>query len=460
MHRIAESVVSNMEDSTSASSIELTNPSYKFPTQFFHLSMILISFIILFLIILVKSRTIGDYRTHRILIIYTVFITTFELSRIMTATLYRNSMDRISSLASNKIDALGKPYEPTITFVIPCKNESAAITRTVEMCLAADYPKEKVEVIVVNDGSTDDTGKILRKLNKKYSRLRVVHWRKNRGKRHGMAAGFKLAKGEIIIQIDSDSYIVPSTIRAFIEPFSLDEIGAICAHADPENADYNLLTRMQAAYYFMSFRILKSAESVFMTVFCCSGCSSAYRRSTVLPIIDEWLDETFLGLPVTWGDDRALTNWVIRRGYKTIYSDQGKAYTICPISLKQFLKQQVRWKKGWLVNSIFASKFIYKERPFVAFTYFFPLVMITILTPFIAAKALLYNPLAHNSFPYYYFLGVFLIACLLTIYYRIVSRRNKYWKYLFLWSALNMFLISFILFYAVATIQNRKWGTR
>jgi hyaluronan synthase len=176
--------------------------------------------------------------------------------------------------------------------------------------------------------------------------------------------------------------------------------------------------------------------------------------------MDEWLHEQFLGLPVTWGDDRALTNWVLRLNYKTIYSDEARAFTICPDTWRVFLKQQVRWKKGWFVNSMFASKFIYKREPFVAFTYFFPLILVTLITPFMAARAFVFNPVVNGVAPTFYVLGVLLVASLITVYYRYVSRENKYWSYVFVWASINMVLLSFILFYALGTIQNRKWGTR
>jgi hyaluronan synthase len=333
--------------------------------------------------------------------------------------------------------------------------------KTITKCFEAQYPKEKLEVIVINDGSTDNTREVLFNLKEtKFPELIIIDFKKNQGKRHGMAAGFERAQGEIIIQLDSDSYIVPETFREIIAPFQNPAVGAVCAHADPENADKNFLTKMQAAYYFLSFRILKAAESSFFTVFCCSGCSSAYRKSVVAPIMDIWLNEKFLGLPVTWGDDRALTNWVLKRGYKTMYTDLSTAYTICPETLKGLFKQQVRWKKGWFVNSINASKFIWKKEPFVAFTYFFPLIFVTLSTPFMAAKALVYNPIVKGIAPTYYIFGVFLVALLVTTFYRAVSRDNKYWKYVMAWSALNMVFLSFILFYALLSIQNRKWGTR
>jgi hypothetical protein len=77
-----------------------------------------------------------------------------------------------------------------------------------------------------------------------------------------------------------------------------------------------------------------------------------------------------------------------------------------------------------------------------------------------AVKALVYNPVVRGVSPLYYILGVFLVAAIITIYYRLVSRENKYWPYVFAWSTLNMVVLSFVLFYAMFSIQNRKWGTR
>ena len=420
----------------------------------FRVFLIILGFVILLLIALTKAHTFGDFWTDPLALLYTLFVTTFELSRLAGAVFYKYTYSKILPEKNNV------EYEPSISFVIPCKNEEKTIAKTIAKCFGSEYPPDKVEVIVINDGSTDNTIGVLESLKHVYKNLIVVDWKKNRGKRYGMAEGFRKSKGEIIVQLDSDSYVEPATLPHLIRLFKNPKIGAVCAHADPENADENLLTKMQTAYYFLSFRILKAAESTFLTVFCCSGCSSAYRKDIVMPILDMWLNERFLGLPVTWGDDRGLTNWVLKLGYHTIYTDEVQAYTIVPNNLKQFLKQQVRWKKGWFVNSIFASRFIYKREPFVAFTYFFPLIFVTLLTPFMAAKAFFYNTIFMHNPPFFYILGIFLVACIITVYYRHVAPENKYWPYIFVWSAINVIFLSFILFYALITIQNRKWGTR
>ncbi|MBN1438202.1 MAG: glycosyltransferase family 2 protein [Anaerolineales bacterium] len=419
--------------------------------------LLFLALVTLLVILYLKSRSSIALVGDPLLFVYTVGITLFQLSRLLSAILYRRTNHQYLAVSDSPGEAA---FEPPVTFVIPCKNEEDAIAGTVTKCFDAHYPKEKLEVIVINDGSTDRTIEVLRELEKKQPRLAVVDWKENRGKRHGMAEGIRRATGEIIIQLDSDSHISPETFRNLVRPFRNPEVGAVCAHADPANAEKNWLTRMQAAYYFVSFRILKAAESAFMTVFCCSGCSSAYRREIILPILDRWLDEKFLGLPVTWGEDRALTNWVLRLNYRTIYSEEVRAHTICPDSFRKFLKQQIRWKKGWLVNSIFASMFIVRREPFVAFTYFFPLLIISLITPFIAVKSLILGPILRGALPLYYISGVFLMSFVMTLYYRWLSRENKYWPFVFVWSAINMVFLSFVLFYSIATIQNRKWGTR
>lgn len=419
--------------------------------------LVALGLVVLAFVIIMKSKTTVTFAAEPILYAYAIFVTSFELSRMIGAMLYEKAY---VGIFANVANPLSDEFEPAVTFIIPCKNEEKAIARTVVKCFASVYSKEKLEVIVINDGSTDHTAKILANLQNTYPNLQVVNWEKNRGKRQGMAEGFRRANGEIIIQLDSDSYIDPKTFRNIITPFQNKEIAAVCAHADPQNADKNFITKMQAAYYFMSFRVLKAAESTFMSVFCCSGCSSAYRKDMVMPVLDQWLNERFLGLPVTWGDDRALTSQLLKLGHKTVYTDQVAAYTIVPENWKQLLTQQLRWKKSWIINAIFTSKFIWRKQPFVAALYYFPLIFVSFMTPFMTVRALLYLPFIKGVAPFFHIIGVMLITALLAVFCRILSKKESYWPYLFAWSIFNLFVLSFILFWAAIKIQDRGWGTR
>ena len=414
----------------------------------------------IFLLILLKSKTASDFRLEPYLFSYAIFVTTFELSRIISAMLYESSFASLLDEAQSGEDLLAKNYEPTVAFIIPCKNEEVDIGESIIQCYQTDYPPEKIEVIVINDGSTDRTLLILRELQKFYPNLKVIDWPKNQGKRWAMAAGFEVAKSEIIIQLDSDSHIEPKTFRELIKPFRNTKVAAVVAQGEPKNADKNILTRMQAAYYFMSFRILKAAESTFDTVFCASGCCSAYRRSAVMPVLYYWLSESFLGRPVTWGDDRALTSWVLKAGGKTIFSSRALAYTIVPENWKQLMKQQLRWKKSWIINFFFTSRFIFKKQPFVAFFYYLPLIFISLMTPIMTFRALIYAPLTLGILPLYHIMGILLVTAIMVIYYRYLDKDNKYWPYLFLWSMFTMFVLSFMIIWAAVRIQDRGWGTR
>jgi hyaluronan synthase len=426
---------------------------------FFHLSLVSSAIAVLFFVLLVKTKTTTEILIDPYFFAYTIFVTVFALSRLISAMLYEKSFATLNTKAKNE-DEDEKKHEPTVAFIIPCMNEERDIINTIGKCFQVDYPMDKVEVIVVNDGSTDGTLDVLKSLKKDYPNLRVIDFPGNQGKRWAMAVGFKVCRSEIVIQLDSDSYVDAGTFRKLIEPFQNARVGAVCANGIPQNADQNMITKMQTAYYFMSFQILKAAESTFDTVFCCSGCCSAYRKSSVMPVLYSWLKERFLGKPVTWGDDRALTSWLLKRDEKTVYTREALAYTVVPSTWRQLFKQQLRWKKSWIINAFFTSQFIWKKRPFMAFFYYFPLILISLLAPIMTFRALIYTPISHGILPLYHIVGVVLITSLFIVYYRFIDQKNKFWPYLFVWSFLTLFVFSFMLVWAAVRIQDRGWGTR
>ena len=389
--------------------------------------------------------------------IYTVFITIFMLSRVMGSFLYKPYREKLDE----KRKKLLKSYFPSVSFVIPCKNEEKVIYHTISKCSQVSYPKDKIEIIAINDGSTDNTlNEMLRaKADNPEVRVVIVNFEVNKGKREGMYVGFKKARGEIVIQVDSDSYPAKNALKKIIEPFIDTKVGATVGHTDPSNYNKNTLTKIQRAYYYVSFRTMKATESIFDNVFCCSGCFSAYRKSYVLPKLDSWLKETFFGKKIIFGDDRALTNLILRQGYKAVYVSDAQAYTVVPEKFKQFLKQQVRWKKGWFLNSIYIIPHTVKKEKFIAITYLIPQTIIAIATPFIAFKALVINPVFYGISPWFYIMGIFFVSFLLFMQYNIYSGQ-KQGGYILLWSFLNMTIFSYIMLYALYDLRNMSWGTR
>jgi hyaluronan synthase len=341
--------------------------------------------------------------------------------------------------------------------VVACKNEEAAIGQTIDCIYASDYPGDRLDVIAVNDGSTDQTLAEMRRAQDRHPGLRVVDFGRNLGKRQGMATGARMARGEILVYVDSDSFIRRDTLRQLVQGFANPDVGAVCGHAYIQNANRNFLTRMQEVRYFVAFRVVKAAESVFGTVACCSGCLAAYRRRYVMPILDSWLKQTFLDTPATFGDDRSLTNFMLRR-YRVIYNPDAVCSTLAPESWRQFFRQQLRWKKSWVRETLIGAGFMWRRHPLAAFFYYLGAIF-PIVSPAVAFNALVYPPLVGGRISLLYIYGVTLMATLYGLYY-LGKKRSSLWVYGAAFSVFYMLVLVWQTYYALLTVRHNHWGTR
>jgi len=374
---------------------------------------------------------------------YSLIISVYILSRFIFSAFYRPPADR--------------GHLPTITVVIACKNEEDSIHRTIDCVFRSDYPKDRMEVIAVNDGSTDGTLREMRRSAKDHPALKVIDFEKNKGKRHGMAAGAHMGKGEVLVYIDSDSFIQRDALYKIVQGFWDSSVGAVCGHANVTNARANGLTKMQEVRYFVAFRVIKAAESLFSTVSCCSGCFSAYRREYVMDIIDPWLNQKFLGIQATFGDDRSLTNFMLRK-YRVIYHAEAICTTLVPEKYGVFFRQQLRWKKSWLRESYLACFFMWKRHPVAAFFYYAG-VMFPIMAPFIVLNAVVLPLFGFWPFSYLYVYGAFLMASLYSLVY-LAFFRTRIWVYGISFSFFYMLVLVWQTYYAMFTVRQNHWGTR
>ncbi len=428
-------------------------------SQPFFLQLLIAFAIIILVTLLFFIKTEHMSGVNKILLSYTIFITGFQFFRLFAATVNKTTVEHL--IKTGKRTYLGT-YYPRVSIVVPCMNEEAAIKNTLLKCFEAHYPKDRLEVIAINDGSTDATLREMRKVKHLHKELTIINFKKNKGKREGMAAGFRIATGEIIVQLDSDSYIEPDSFYELILPFINPEVGAVCAHADVANPDTNIITKMQSGYYYVAFKILKAAESAFGSVFCCSGCSSAYRKNLVLPIMDEWLQENFMGVKVKHGDDRSLSGWVLKQGYKAIYTDKVHAYTIAPDTAKQLMRQQIRWKKSWVSNSYFTFGYIFKTDWLVGVFYYTPLIVISFLTPLVAFWNIYFLLFVYGTLPLVYILGALVVALIYVLVSLLIGGKGNrtYVAYFIAWQVLASFMFSYILYYSFFTFRDQRWGTR
>jgi hyaluronan synthase len=245
-------------------------------------------------------------------------------------------------------------------------------------------------------------------------------------------------------------------VRKLVQGFADPRVGAISGLTYVRNAETNTLTRMQAARYYVSFQLLKSAESVLGAVTCCSGCFAAYRREAVAPLLDRWEHQRFLGTACTYGDDRALTNRVIKAGWITRYDSQAEAWTDAPDRYRKFFRQQLRWKKSWSREGPLLLSHVWRSR-----TRALPSVAVQtcagLLSPVVIGLTLARTVIGGHS-PLIYFLGLYLVSMGYALVYRTL-RNDGMWLYAFLGT---FFYIAFSpqLLWAIARIRDGKWGTR
>jgi hyaluronan synthase len=391
-----------------------------------------------------RDMTFANLRRDTFFAAYSLFVLVYVLGRFGVSLAYRALPDQ-----GNR---------PKVSVIIPAFNEEDGIEGTIASCFESEYPDDRFEVIVVNDGSTDGTWASILRAKERFPRLYAVDLGRNYGKRGAMAEGMRRADGEIFAFVDSDSYVDPSCLRNLVAPFVDPRVGATVGHADVRNVSASPWTRMQAVRYWSAFRVIKATESMFGgTVVCASGCCAAYRASAVLPLLAEWEFQTFLGRPATFGDDRALTNRVLRR-WKVVYQENARCETVVPETLMRFFRQQLRWKKSWLRENLYVVQFMWRKHPFGAlFTY--AGVAFPFIAPFVVLHALGNVVDGHLGTLAFYAVGTYAMALLYSLYY-FVRRPNGIWIHGVTFVALYMSVLVFQTYWGIATMRDNRWGTR
>ncbi|MGH9454592.1 MAG: glycosyltransferase family 2 protein, partial [Terriglobia bacterium] len=213
---------------------------------------------------------------------------------------------------------------PTLTVIIPAYNEGPMVAKSIDSVAAALYPPGRLEIIVVDDGSKDDTWEHIELAAARHPDLVTpIRFPKNRGKREALAVGFERACGEIVMTLDSDSVVEKDALLAATGPFRIKKVGAVAGRVGVYNRTEGLIPRMLHVRYILSFDLLRAAESAFRTVYCCPGAITAYRVSIVRRVLPKWRNQRFLGSKCTFGEDRALTNYILNEGFDSVY--QGSA---------------------------------------------------------------------------------------------------------------------------------------
>lgn len=353
---------------------------------------------------------------------------------------------------------------PFVSVIMPALNEEELIRKAIESIFTSNYPQDKLEVICINDGSTDLTFFNMRQAKLKYgSRLKLVNFRQNLGKRKAIYVGLKKSRGDVIVTVDTDSKIGRSAIKNVVIPLVKDKnTGAVAGRVAVLNERENFLTRMLSIRYSISFNFGRAYQSIYGTVFCCPGALTAYRRDVLIKFIHEWINQHFLSTPCTYGEDRALTTQILKAGYMTRFQSNAIVYTKVPSTFDQMSKMYLRWTRSYIRESILFARFMfskYRKRhralPVLDFIFLNFLHPFHIFSLAIIGYSFFINPmfiLRHLAF-------LVVVSFFLSLYY---LRTNRSFTFLYgiPYAVITAFCLWWIVPYAALTMKNQSWLTR
>jgi cellulose synthase/poly-beta-1,6-N-acetylglucosamine synthase-like glycosyltransferase len=438
-------------------------------------SRIVPAFILLALGVILAGKLLFHIGVDPLLWMYGLLVT------LVTFTTFLGAYRYYTDPALDPPDPSVKDLEPRVSCIIPVKNEEGLMRRCISSLLNGTY--KNLEVVVVDDGSTDRTPAILDEIAAARPEVRVIHMPKNVGKKKAVEAAIPYTTGSIFAFVDSDSVVGKHAIERLVKAFNAHpNAGAVSAHGRALNAEKNILTRIQDTWYEGQFRLSKGLESVYGAVTCASGCLSAFRREAFEPFVHEWAHDTFLGKEFRFATDRQMTGYVLRgdpprrrkgtaaaadggvpahpKEWEVLYSESARVWTEVPPTWKKFLRQQTRWKKSFIRNLFFTGRFYWRRPPLAAFAFYLG-IMFVLVGPIIAFRAIYFLTAGGDllSAPLY-LSGVTFVGLLYGLDFKLRNPDSTHWVYRPLMSLISTFVLSWLLIYAALTIKNPSWLTR
>jgi poly-beta-1,6 N-acetyl-D-glucosamine synthase len=241
---------------------------------------------------------------------------------------------------------------PMVSLIVPAFNEGPVIQAAMRSLLALDYPN--YEIIVIDDGSTDDTYEKAMVVARESTTLEVrVITKRNGGKADALNTGMALARGEFVLNMDGDTKLSANTLRVCIRHFENAKVGAVAGNVKVTNRE-NLLTHIQALEYVEGLAMARKAQSFGRVVNIIPGPLGMFRKS-VLQQVGGYDRDTF-------AEDCDLTLKLLMRGWHIAYEPAAIAWVETPSSLLDLLQQRYRWTRGILQATSKHSNALWQPR--------------------------------------------------------------------------------------------------
>ena len=392
-----------------------------------------------------------------ILLILSGFLLTFRLGFLAYIARLFFRYKPVISVADEKL--------PSCTVIVPAYNEGKLVYATLLSLVNSSYPAEKLQLIAIDDGSVDDTWDWMKKAKEELGdRVSIYQQPNNQGKRHALYRGFNMATGEVFVTVDSDSIVEKDTLRNLVSPFVTNKnCGAVAGNVRVLNNQKAIIPRMLNVSFIFSFEFIRSAQSVLGSVLCTPGALAAYRKTAVMNCLPEWINQTFMGKPTDIGEDRAMTNMILKQGYHILFQRNAYVLTNIPEKYSSLHKMFTRWERSNVRENLMMSKFAFKTfrkgsksgprilllNQWMGMITTYPLILIMIILlvthPVLFISSTLLSILIFSSLPAFFYAKKYNIPEAFFIYsYSIFYTFSLFW----------------ITPYAMATASRRGWLTR
>jgi hyaluronan synthase len=333
---------------------------------------------------------------------------------------------------------------PNISVVIPYYNESNDnLQKTIDSIDAQEGVN--TEIILISDG------------NKKSAKVQIkssfqhVILRKNKGKRNALHVGSKRCKYDYVAVIDSDTILEKNALSEIYNCLIEQNAGAVCGTIELKNENQNILTRMIGAMYWFAFQMERASQSYFGAQTICSGALSLYKTDVFKQGCKSLLLQHVGSVKCVAGDDKHLTTQTQLQGFKTSWCPTAIAYTDTPFTLKSFAKQQIRWARSFVLESMWIirrhSKFTNIFKFFVFKNIFKFVYMMFVLL------GIIFVFLHLNIF----FIGLIILKALIIGYF---SKSFSKLLSTFVLAIIGYLILSPILIWAAITYRKSGWLTR
>jgi len=273
------------------------------------------------------------YITFLLLVVVMLFYLVRHYVFSLTALYYRRGQPHFT--------LHGLSYRPMVSILIPARNEEAVLGRLLHRISEFTYPKDKIEVVVIDDASTDSTGRIAQEFSKTYNYIKVVHRGSSvggKGKSSALNEALEHAKGEILICFDADYYpqidIIEKLTAHFVDP----EVGAVQGRVTVLNEHATLVSRLVTLERIGGYRVDQLARDDLGLIPQYGGTVGGFRRD-LIQFLGGW-DTNVLA------EDTDLTFRVYLAGYKIRYVNEAECYEEAVENWRSYWRQRHRWAKG------------------------------------------------------------------------------------------------------------------